>query len=1393
MPTIPTQGSNVIDEGNPDYYFTGDRTSGTIRCKEGHVFVDSHSLSNNDENIGVINYSQDGWLHQNGGPGSWATGTGSITCERKYCDPLGIVDSNKEYDVLVDQQGPPIPNTVKCNDGYIFDTTETKYGNVKCGIIPRMSGLNEENDVTWIADYPYAEEFCSRLSETDCEISEINHMISKDPNKIWDDNSPINTKLSCTWIPELNDNGFDRSNGQCKFIHRADLNDGNPICRGKYCNSTPVLNSNRIEEMVGPLPGPENGTTHGNCVDFDGQIMSDIINSSDCACRKHRSCSTCSSNQNCKWCGYDSDGSGGFCYNKKTFIDLCKTSTSSNRGGSCNHAKTNIDKPNPPPEGWNRETCETNSCVNKDYWSGLQVYATETLDGLVNYNDTLDETMCTINDTEWDNHAKKHYNDTCILKNKNLDDYQLTYPGEGVYYPVTDGSTVKLNISDEICVPNSSPTALADIYTCDIHKNETDCTTGAAGATSCKWIDNPIKDSLINWHDNKTVDFSSNIPANCPITGGQNIDANKYRYTISKTTDGYIELSGENDSPATPSATTITDYNGVDPLHNCRIVNIQSNRNMIDSHTCDTVLELPGMSPLHNPTGDDCEAPGIKYCKADSGLCDPDGPQSFRISPDSNAIPGCRYYSDESLLPQNESTSQCHGNVDYDCSIPSSDRYSCHKPMLNDTDRNTEDCMDTSYSVNGNLVKPANNKDDMFKSYIICNTAASGEDTIYEEDRCNLIGSENAYWGGQCIEQGSLTNKYSQKQICEGLDEPYTWGKYIYNADQFGWGCFDTSGKKLSYSQICNLVANSENNASDIEYTNIPTNNPLINIDDLFSTLTTNEKIIIIKCSSDSTSRLQGSGLQQGIDNVAQGTVTQDGVTGDYQGYYNDNDNNGYIIVKLNTDDPVNEFSRSTDISVNITTPVGTPVLIPSSDIIDILTPLKHLGAADNCIIDGLQPAGGDDSIILNSLTNTCTNFENHDIGFDFQSNDNNVILQGMCRYKNRGESPEEIEIKNKDICTNDNNTYVTRYNYNDTNTCESINSTLEKPDLPTTWTGGEIKNRDDGTHTSECSPSIMSSCNVSCDSGYGGGGEYICSYNSEGSDMCNDIDNKNYDGATITKEKLCKSIPTCVYTNDTCSFNTTDRDTDGNPFEEDGHMEWLGSPCYKIDNTGFSHGIAELPELDEFISPFSRVFWSMFFYILIITGILFIISKYLLKNIGGTIDFTINKSLDGANKLIDAVTDSDKLIKIIMSPTPKPAEKLLIVGGVIGLLVGVYYLSKNIKNNVRKILSNMGDSINEIIQFIKNIRVSEDKRVVADDDDDGDIFKINLGQAYGAVSDGTSGLIDRTATTGNTVVNTVKQATLTTVVQIAVAVVVISIIIMFIFKSDMIGVSRSV
>ena len=49
--------------------------------------------------------------------------------------------------------------TITCNDGYVFDTTNTKLGKVKCGAIPIMNddGFNNENEVAWIVDNPAAE------------------------------------------------------------------------------------------------------------------------------------------------------------------------------------------------------------------------------------------------------------------------------------------------------------------------------------------------------------------------------------------------------------------------------------------------------------------------------------------------------------------------------------------------------------------------------------------------------------------------------------------------------------------------------------------------------------------------------------------------------------------------------------------------------------------------------------------------------------------------------------------------------------------------------------------------------------------------------------------------------------------------------------------------------------------------------------------------------------------------------------------------------------------------------------------------------------------------------------------------------------------------------------
>ena len=83
----------------------------------GYVFEGSNALfSNSDEDIGIIKHDGTHWLDLDGTRITNNTWTGSsITCKRKYCDSLGIVDSNKEYDVLVDND-LNTPQPVMCNE-----------------------------------------------------------------------------------------------------------------------------------------------------------------------------------------------------------------------------------------------------------------------------------------------------------------------------------------------------------------------------------------------------------------------------------------------------------------------------------------------------------------------------------------------------------------------------------------------------------------------------------------------------------------------------------------------------------------------------------------------------------------------------------------------------------------------------------------------------------------------------------------------------------------------------------------------------------------------------------------------------------------------------------------------------------------------------------------------------------------------------------------------------------------------------------------------------------------------------------------------------------------------------------------------------------------------------
>ena len=245
----------------------------------------------------------------------------------------------------------------------------------------------------------------------------------------------------------------------------------------------------------------------------------------------------------------------------------------------------------------------------------------------------------------------------------------------------------------------------------------------------------------------------------------------------------------------------------------------------------------------------------------------------------------------------------------------------------------------------------------------------------------------------------------------------------------------------------------------------------------------------------------------------------------------------------------------------------------------------------DTCIIDFWEESEEKEE---SDYRDICENTNNHSIGYNYYEYPGNRI--GVCKYINN--EAETGSGDTESTCESNNYKIISEYSYNNVGTSDSLGPerVTNKPDIPTTWTGGEVS-YDDGIHHSECSPSIMSSCNVTCNSGYGGGGEYICQYNNSGGNICGDINSKTYPNEqqpNVTKQHLCEIYPSCNYdsSNDTCSDEQT--------VKNDGHLEWMGSPCYKIDNTAFSHGIAKLPALDDIISPAARVFIFMLLYILL-------------------------------------------------------------------------------------------------------------------------------------------------------------------------------------------------
>lgn len=377
----------------------------------------------------------------------------------------------------------------------------------------------------------------------------------------------------------------------------------------------------------------------------------------------------------------------------------------------------------------------------------------------------------------------------------------------------------------------------------------------------------------------------------------------------------------------------------------------------------------------------------------------------------------------------------------------------------------------------------------------------------------------------------------------------------------------------------------------------------------------------------------------------------------------------------------------------------------------------------DTCILeaDTMNPVTAEEQ-----LEDLCTSYENHSIGFVYAQSSDFEDFTPVCIANDPIRQEATDMINTLQSCEGDNKYYVQEYNYVDTGSCLGITAPpLNVPDEITTWTGGEITT-EDGVHVSECSPTILSSCNVECDSGYGGGGEYICHYTSDNGEQC---------GSIIDQDE-CLSHPSCMYDSaNGCSADPT--------ADNEGRLEWLGSECYKIDNTAFSHGIASIPPLNELFPPVWRVIITFILGALFIVLITLIVIKPLIvalgrklggkatetgKSIrntienGGFIDVVINtvnsvaneiKSL-GVKGLYSNAKESirgnnSKGIYLILS--------LFIVGYIVLLSLGT--IDEFIKSSVTSItdgISLLGDKLGSFITSYTRVSNSEIQSTVEGD-----------------------------------------------------------------------------
>ena len=1191
--TEDIQTSGSIPDNINQMISTG--AGGYAVCERGYVAEGSYVFNERENYSKDMIYapyvSADGgyqWIQEVGDGSSQWTGE----CVLQQCPPLAVIDSDREFDVLTgDIESDPY--FINCNDGYIFNSGEvlSQRGSIYCDYDRETDVLS--GNVSWFVHNPEMKEYCeSKSTREECIAT---------PSE----NDITGVGEYCTWYGNIDSLDLhtnpgstqELSNtiqGECLYRKPVVNNDEEPICAPRYCSRLPVANSNR--GINNPLPGPPEERIHGLCLDPESEEIQDVYgnvmtSSADCGCQKHRSCGSCTQDQGCQWCGADDDDitalGGPQCFSVLTENPMCDSNVRShNRGGTCVYAldsESNRVKEDFDPLTDSRSDCESNTCVSNQTGLPIPNALSDFIVSFSNENGTpyTNETMCMDEwNNQWNSEGQRHIDGECVFINDRTFNVSNSRLNINSYAELSDVDGVergKISINEYICAAKQPGEIIQQGQEQCVNQNgETDsaCTLGTNTIAS------------IRSYMNNNPDASYQDAPNAESSGVSDPSGTCALYTSSG------------------SETSQCIYQGPVEMNSTQVCNTYSNPSeCVSDENCSLIqndLKDRQFAWTTNVSGRYNDKVRFVSDNAQSNIC---------------------YYCEDN-------TNTNFNIISGDSSL---DGFTCNPMESNDNSNKLFDVY-KQYNDNGILyIRDTESEKDVYvneSSINTCKLVIDDSNTFKTDiNNCNTLNDSDtddfSCFGGvsYCEESNCLPfvptyNLDNGDVVCEGVagvcaDLSQRICKTsdtssINNIDNAEVNCrLETSGsgEESIDSEQCNtppINCDSSNYftrpsppdslLSDFSIPNTLKPFMLVDFDvnEDFSNFQRGSQEYQISPQKYMCDRMNeefvhyGNYCERGDEKLpikqlcqASGNIWQyDGnYTGSWKCYFQEVDGISFGL------DDLSNYQEIPDeqICAYISTGEG-----------DSYT----LSEDKECIVEGSEI----DSTFNELNSSYCLNYENYDSKFEYQTNSEEVgsgsCIPGSTRpnqtqANNLGvRSIQEIEQSVDEIsCEYDNHTFAQEYIYNEDNTCDlTEENTLQ--DISTLWTGGNTTNE-----SSDCSASILSSCNVECDTGYGGGGDYICHYTPV-----------DVDCSQISEQEGCDDNMHCMWT----ETMNIDGEMEGScvrdpTIQVGGKLEWQGSECYLLNNDSFAHGILNLPRLNELFPPLMRIIAFLFIMLIVL------------------------------------------------------------------------------------------------------------------------------------------------------------------------------------------------